>query len=206
MSEHRYEQANSIALLESIRDNDDPEAYKEFVRRFLPIVQDHCLTRCKLRKIERHIGLQLAHDTLEKVRKSKSFKREKLIGPDTDSMIRGWLFRISSNLFYDFHNSQKKKNQVHESYFDELFTKASEINVISLSEKRDIATKILKKLNTKEQEVVLTDLEYKRFHKYLPEDANESLAQRLGIKKDSIRKIRERAIEKLKKAIDEINQ
>ncbi len=206
MSEHKYEQIDSVVLLESIRDNDDPEAFKELVKRFLPIVQGHCLTRCQLRKLDKHIGIQLAHDTLEKVRKSKSFRREKLNGPDSDSMITGWLFRISSNLFYDFHNSQKNKDLVYESYFDDLFNKASEINVISLAEKRDLALKILKVLNLKEREVVLTDLEYKRLQKYLPEDANESLAQRLGIKKDTIRKIRERAIKKLNKAIDEINQ
>jgi DNA-directed RNA polymerase sigma subunit (sigma70/sigma32) len=60
-------------------------------------------------------------------------------------------------------------------------------------------------LNSKEREVVLTDLEFKRSQKYLPEDANESLANRIGVKKNTVRKIRERAIQKLNKAIDEIN-
>jgi DNA-directed RNA polymerase specialized sigma24 family protein len=206
MLKSRYELIDSIDLLEQIRDSDDNEAYKEFVQRFLPIVKDQCLIKCKLRKLDKDIGLQIAHDTFEKVRKSKSFKKEKLIGSDSKSKITGWLFRISSNLFYDFHNSQKCNNQVYDFYIDELFSKASEINVNSLAEKRDLSIKILQKLNPKEREVVLTDIEYKRSHKYLPEDANESLANRIGVKKDTVRKIRERAILKLYKAIDEIHK
>jgi DNA-directed RNA polymerase specialized sigma24 family protein len=206
MLKSKYEQIDSIDLLELIRDSDDNEAYKEFVQRFLPIVKDQCLTKCKLRKLDKSIGLQIAHDTLEKTRKSKSFKREKLNGSDSKSMITGWLFRISSNLFYDFHNSQKCDNIVYDFYIDELFSKTSEINVNSLAEKRDISLKVLQKLNTKEREVVLTDIEYKRSQKYLPEDVNESLAKRIGVKKSTIRKIRERAIMKLNNAIDEINK
>lgn len=206
MFELKYDHTDSIALLERIRDFDDPEAYQELVKRFLPIVQDQCLTKCKLRNVDKHIGQQIAHDTLEKVRRSKSFKREKLNGTDSDSMITGWLYRISCNLFYDYHNSQKTKNPTNESYFDELFTKTSELNGISLSGKRDLAVRILNTLSSKEREVVLTDLEYKRLQKYLPTDASNSLATRLGVKKETIRKIRERAIEKLNKAIDEINK
>lgn len=206
MLKSKYEQIDSIELLELIRDSDDNEAYKEFVQRFLPIIKDQCLTKCKLRKLDRSIGLQIAHDTLEKTRKSKSFKREKLNGSDSKSKITGWLFRISSNLFYDFHNSQKCDDHEYNFYIDELFSKASEINVSSLTEKRDLSIKILQKLNPKEREVVLTDIEYKRSHKYLPEDANESLANRIGVKKNTIRKIRERAIMKLNNAIDEINK
>lgn len=206
MLKSKYEQIDSIDLLELIRDSDDNEAYKEFVQRFLPIVKDQCLTKCKLRKLDKSIGLQIAHDTLEKTRKSKSFKREKLNGSDSKSKITGWLFRISSNLFYDYHNSQKCNDHVYDFYIDELFSKASEINVNSLAEKRDLSIKILQKLNPKEREVVLTDIEYKRSQKYLPEDINESLANRIGVKKDTIRKIRERAIMKLNNAIDEINK
>ena len=206
MLKSKYEQIDSIELLELIRDSDDNEAYKEFVQRFLPIVKDQCLTKCKLRKLDKSIGMQIAHDTLEKTRKSKSFKKEKLNGSDSKSKITGWLFRISSNLFYDYHNSQKCNDQVYDFYIDELFSKAREINVNSLAEKRDLSIKILQKLNPKEREVVLTDIEYKRSQKYLPEDVNESLANRIGVKKDTIRKIRERAIMKLNNAIDEINK
>ena len=201
-----YQSLDNIELLELIRDSEDKHAYSEFVNRFLPIVKEECLNKCKLRKVDKHIGEQIAHDTFEKIRKTKSFDREKLNGVDSKPAITGWLYRISSNLFYDYHKSEKNNNQIHESYFDDLLAKASEINVVNLAETRDIAVKILSSLNHNEREVVLTDIEYKRIHKYLPEDINESLANRLGVKKPTIRKIRERAIKKLNKAIDEINK
>ena len=53
---------------------------------------------------------------------------------------------------------------------------------------------------------MLADIDYKRGQKYLLDDISEILAEELGVKKDTIRKIRERAIEKINKAIDEINQ
>ena len=65
---------------------------------------------------------------------------------------------------------------------------------------------ILKKLNPKERKVLIKDIEYKRHQKYLPNDVIISLALELNVKRDTVRKIRERAIEKIKKAIDEINQ
>jgi len=202
----KYQFTDAIELLELIRDFDDKQAYEEFVQRFLPTVKDECLTKCKLRKIDQQVGQQIAHDTFEKIRKSKSFDREKLNGNESNSSIKGWLYRISTNLFYDYHNSQKVENQLCESYFDDLLFIANEMDVDSLREKRDIAVKIIAKLSPKEREVVLTDFEYKRSHKYLPEEVNDSLANRIGVKKASIRKIRERAIFKLKQAIDEINK
>lgn len=197
---------DDVKLLELIRDNNDIQAFNEFVKRYHPTITEHCITKCKLRKLDKHIGIQIAHDTFDKIKKSKSFKKEKLNGADSKSAIFGWLFRISSNLFYDYHNSQKKDNNINESYFDELFDKAKEISVDSLEEKRNISLEIISKLNLKEREVIITDLEYKRSQKYLPDEVTESLANRIGVKKSSIRKIRERALLKLKKAIDEINK
>ena len=65
---------------------------------------------------------------------------------------------------------------------------------------------ILKKLNKKEQTVILTDIEHKKFQKYLPDDVTEDLTLKLGIKKETVRKIRERAIVKIKEAINEFNE
>jgi RNA polymerase sigma factor (sigma-70 family) len=197
---------DDVVLLERIRDFNDEQAYKEFVNRYLPAVKQECLNKCKLRNVDKHVGIQIAHETFEKVKKSKSFKKRKLNGTDSKTAITGWLYRISSNLFYDYHNSEKKDNEINESYFDELVAEANEICADSLADTRDITVKILAKLNAKEKEVVITDLEYKRNQKYLPSDVNETLAKNLGVKKPTVRKIRERAIAKLKKAINEINK
>jgi len=203
----KYKLKEDVDLLELIRDFDDDFAYEEFVNRFHPIIEKECLNKCKLRNVDKHIGKQICHDTFDKVRTSKSFKKEKLNGKEARSAITGWLYRISSNLFYDYHNSQKTDiNNVNESYFDDLIEYANEVSASSNAEIRDITENILTKLNSKEREVIITDFEYKRSQKYLPEDVNESLSFRLGVKKSSIRKIRERAIVKLKKAIDEVNK
>lgn len=193
-------------MLELIRDDGDEIAYQEFVSRFLPKVKDECVNKCKLRKIDKHIGIQIAHDTFEKVKNSRSFKREKLNGGGSKNAIIGWLYRISSNLFYDYHNSKTNNNQFNESYFDDLKGYAKEASVNSNAEIRDITEIMLKKLNFKEREVLITDIEYKRSQKYLPKDVNEYLSNRLNVKKSSIRKIRERAVKKIKNAIDELNK
>lgn len=79
-------------------------------------------------------------------------------------------------------------------------------SIESLKNKKDLAVFIFCKLNSKEKRIILTDLKYKRHHKYLPDTVIEELARELSLKPASIRKARERAIEKIKKAIDEINQ
>ena len=197
---------SDIKLLESLcSQSDDSEFYDEFVKRFLPDVQKECEIKCKIQKIDSHIGIQIAHDTFERVRKYKSFKKDKIELKNDRKGIIAYLLRISTCLFYD-HYKHKKKTVIHRTYFDDLFdTYSSKINVNQLKTQKDIAIGILKKLNKNEQRVFLTDLDYKRHSKYLPDDVTESLATELGIKKDYIRRIRKRAIEKINKAIDEIN-
>jgi DNA-directed RNA polymerase sigma subunit (sigma70/sigma32) len=45
-----------------------------------------------------------------------------------------------------------------------------------------------------------------KFQKFLPADVTEDLALKLNVKKETIRKIRERAIEKINQAIKEFNK
>lgn len=201
-----YKLIDDIGLLELIRDQDDDQAYKEFVNRFLPGVKEECVNKCKLRNVDKHVGEQISHETFEKVRKSKSFDPNRLNGSDTRKAINGWLYRISLNLFYDYHNSQKPDQAIPESYFDELLVHGERADAKTLADQRDFTKKILGCLTEKEREVIITDYEWKRSKKYLPRDINASLAERIGVKKESVRKIRERAIKKIKKAIDDFNQ
>lgn len=195
---------DDISLLEGFTKTRDEELYNEFVKRYYSKVKDECIKKCKMRKIDVHIGEQIAHETFEKVKNTKTFKSEKLNSGDPKNAIKGWLYRISTNLFYDYHNSIEKKSEISVSYFDEL---ASEVerNPKKLLSKKELAKLVFSKLNVKEKEVVLTDIEYKRGMKYLPHDILESLAERINVKKDTVRKIRERAILKIKLAINEIN-
>lgn len=197
---------DDIELLEQICSTDSDEAYEEFVNRYYDDVLEQCKIKCKSRNIDLHVGKQIAHEVFERVRKYKSFNKSKLNTKKPRNAIIGWLFRILIRLFYDYHNAQKKEEVPVNSYFDDLAAEAGSIDVENLAYKRDLSLIILGKLNKKEKEVVLADLEYKRGQKYLPDDITESLANRLGVKKPTIRKIRERAINKIKRALDEIKQ
>ncbi len=197
---------DDISLLELLCETDKNEVYNEFVNRFYNDVLEQCEIKCKSRDIDLHIGKQITHEVFERVRKYKSFNKSKLNIKNPKKAITGWLYRILIRLFYDYHNSKKKKDVPVSSYFDDLSAEAGSIDVENLAFKRDLAVIILGKLNKKEKEVVLTDLEHKRGQKYLPDDITESLANRLGVKKPTIRKIRERAINKIKLALDEIKQ
>lgn len=205
---HLYSEFKSfddITLLEYVCKIDCDKAYEEFVNRYYDDVFIQCKIKCKSRKIDLQIGKQITHEVFERVRKYKSFNKSKLNTKNPRNAILGWLYTFLIRLFYDYHNSQKKKEVYINSYFDDLAIDARKIDVKSLAFIRDLSEIIIKKLNAKEKEVILTDLEHKRGQKYLPDDITESLANRLGVKKPTIRKIRERAINKIKLALHEIN-
>lgn len=202
----KIKELDDISLLELLCKTDSDEAYEEFVNRFYNEVLVQCKIKCKSRNVDLHIGKQIAHETFERVRKYKSFNKSKLKTNNQRKAILGWLYKFMIRLFYDYHNSQKNEEVKINSYFDELAEYAETINVESLAFKRNLAIIIYNKLNKKEKEVVLTDLEYKRGQKYLPDDISETLANKLGVKKPTVRKIRQRAINKIKLALDEINQ
>lgn len=194
-----------IELLERLSSFNEDIVYSEFVNRYYKNVRKECLLKCQKRKLDKQIGEQIAHDTFERVRKSKSFDKNKLTCKDEKKAILGWLYRIQSNLFYDYHKSQNTKVEKVEFYLDELLLEVKPSSGMELSDKRDIAVKIFSKLSPKQKIVVLKDAEHKRFQKYHKTDVLDDLAEELKVKKSSVRKIRERAIKKIKDAIDEIN-
>lgn len=197
-----------VQLLEQLCSTDDDQHhYDHFVKRFLTDVQTHCEHVCNVRKLDSHIGQQIAHETFENVRKYKSYNRDGSKIADDRKAILSYLKRISTNLFNNHHNSAKRKEITHKTYFDDILRAMSEnVDVKALKNKKDIALLIFGKLNKKEQAVVLKDIEYKKHQKYLPDDVTISLAAELNVKVGSIRKIRARAIEKIKIAIDEVNK
>lgn len=194
-----------VELLERLSSFDEDIVYNEFVKRYYKEVKMECLLKCNKRKLDKHIGEEIAHDTFERVRKSKSFDKSKLTCKDQKNAILGWLYRIQTNLFYDYHKSQNTKTEKIEFYLDELFQEIKPSSGMELSNKRDITIKIYSKLTPKQRKVILKDIEYKKSQKYHKTDVLDNLANELGVAKNSIRKIRERAIIKIKEAINEIN-
>lgn len=201
-------QLSDVQLLELLcSTTDDNVLYSHFVDRFLPHVQKECLKICNRRKIDQHVGQQIAHETFERVRRYKSFKKDGIKIAHEKKAVIIYLNRVSTHLFNDFYNNEKKEDTVHRTYFDDIISSHESYDDIEgLKRKKDISIAIFKKLNPKEKAILLKDIEYKRHNKYLPDDVISVLSQELNIKPDTIRKIRQRAIEKIKKAINEINQ
>jgi RNA polymerase sigma factor (sigma-70 family) len=188
---------------------DDKEAYDEFVRRFYGDVRAECERRCKAQKLDLHIGVQVAHDTFENVRRYKTFRQDEIRIANSRKAILAYLIRIAVNLFNDHHRREKKqKEQIHhKSYFDDLLGEMDKRNdPARLKQIKDITFQIFKSLNQREQKVVLADTEHKKHQKYLPDNVTERMAAEMGIKKDTVRKIRERAIKKIKTPINEFNK
>lgn len=197
-----------IELLERLCSSDDDDLlYSQFLNRFLPDVEKECSRICNSRKLDSHVGKQIAHETFERVRKYKSFTKDQIKLANERKAIIVYLNRISLSLFNDFYNNEHKKEIVHKTYFDDIISPDSQaIDVKDLKKKKDLALLIFKKLNKKEQTILLADIEHKRHQKYLPDNVLDNLAKDLNIKRDTVRKIRERAIQKIKQAIDEINE
>lgn len=199
-----------IQLLTALcSEQDDNDLYTEFVKRFHTKLQQECTNVCKKRKLDLHIGQQICHEVFEKLRKYKSFKADEVKIVSSHKAILVYLFRIARNLFTDWHNKEKKAKEpyVGRSYFDELAESLKPPEGVEiLLWKKEMSLKIINKLNSKEKIVMLTDLDHKKQQRYLPDEITELLAEKLGVKKPTIRKIRERGINKIKTALDEINQ
>lgn len=199
---------SDIGLLELLCSQyEDELLYTQFINRFLPDMILECNKICKSRKLDRHIGIQIAHETFERVKKYKSFKSDKIKLPDDRRAILVYLLKISTRLFNDHYRKEKSKEENHRNYFDDICdSNELKTDVKELKNKKDISCLIWGNLSDKEKRVVLVDMEFKRHQKYLPDDVTESLAKELNVKKDTVRRLRKRAIEKINKTINEINQ
>jgi DNA-directed RNA polymerase specialized sigma24 family protein len=186
----------------------DDGLYEEFVNRFNNEVVEECKRICAARQLHNHIGIEIAGEVFERVRKYKSFNLNELKKPDPHQAILVYLFRYCLNLFADYHNKEKRrtKNLNLKTYFDNLYIVDEEIDTEVLKAVKDRSISIYDKLNEKERKVILADVEHKKHQPYLPDDVIERLADELDIRKDSVRKIRQRAIAKIKKAINALTQ
>lgn len=192
-------------LLEFICSNEANDlSYSIFVNRYIKDVETQCIKICERRKLDKHVGLQIAHDAFAKIKKYRSFNKSKLKGNNERRAILGFVYIICINLFKDYHNKNKETATNPTSYFDELKS-TIKFDVKNNQQIKDYTLRILKKLNAKEIRVLQTDIEYKRHHKYLPDEVVSTLCEELNIKESGIRKLRERLTVKIKKEIDVIN-
>lgn len=205
-STHHLQLSDTELLVQLCSEDDDAALYEEFVNRFIKEITAKCHRICHIRKLDEQIGTTIAHECFEKVRKYKSFKPNKIRIKDPQKAILAYLHSFVYNLFNDYHSAVKREQDGNgiKSYFKNILDGVDQKNDPEhLKKIRDSALKALETLKPQEQKILLTDLEYKRTSKYLPDDVIELLSVELGRKKATIRKIRERAIKKIKIAINE---
>lgn len=184
----------------------DEVGYNEFVNRYIKDVQKLCQKICRRRRLHDHVGLQICHDALQKLRGLKSFNRNKLRAGDQRKSILGFVYVICINLFNDHHNKVTRQfGSNHGFYLDDLAEAFKVSGKIDNHRRKELSERILKKLSPKEQKVLLTDMEYKRHQVYLPDEVVASLCEELKVSQSALRKIRERLKTKISKEIDVIN-
>ena len=136
--------------------NDDDALYEHFVGRFLPDVQKECKRICENRKIDPHVGLQIAHETFERLRKYKSFKTDEIKLPNERKAILVYLYRFCIRLFDTYHKKAEKSEVNFKSYFDDILSPQEKrsADIKSLKEKKDLAVLIMENLNPKERKII----------------------------------------------------
>jgi len=203
----QYERYSDVELMDALCSNgDDQSLYNEVVRRFLPELKQQCHRKCERQGLDLHIGEEIAHKVFERVRKYKSFKRNETRAPTSRAAVLAYLARSASRLFLDHFNKEKRQEEVPDTYITDLRAEATATNPARLQEIKEKTALAFAKLTTREKAVVLADLDYKRHTKYLPDDVITELSQSLGVKPDTIRKLRQTAKQKLQQAFDEINE
>lgn len=197
-----------LALLELLcASADDDLIYDHFVSRFLPDLKAECRRICAKRKLDNHLGNQIAHECFERIRAAKTFSVKKANVTNPRKAILVYLFQCANNRFIDYYKRDKKAILERRSYLDDIQDEIAEsLDPEDLDRKQKLTDIILLKLSPNERKVIIADAEYKRGQSYLPDEVLEDLAFEMKVKPDTIRKIRERGLQKIKKAIDEINQ
>lgn len=187
------------------------EAFKEFYQRYSHTLWEICSKICS-RLVEGKGAEDLMSQVFRKVYyNAASFNSG---GCTTETAIRkrikGWLFKIAQNQFRDWIKTDKKKKvdsyspEEFKNYLDDLGGNQEEI--IKRSEESIVFEEVWDTMSEREQDVLrLSYLYYDvaEDNHRMPSDKVEELAEFHNVTKVYIRKIRQRALEKLKKRCKE---
>ncbi len=122
--------------------------YKEFVRRFLPEVKEKCKEKCNRQKLDPHIGESIAHDVFARLRRYKTFKKDKFQGTGEHKWILAYLIRAAGNLFIDHFYQTKRAEEAHVTYFDDFREEASSIDPSQLKDVKEKSELIFKEIKS----------------------------------------------------------
>ena len=145
--------------------------------------------------------------------KAATFKLPADVSGETETrLVRAWLGVIAANLLRRLLRNHECEQTKDDEEWDTIIDSAApsdareEQDTPELSARRKLITEALDTLTEREQLVLRTTYQFyrigKRFQR-LPNSVSQELAQQLGTTPENLRKIRERALEKVRDYINE---
>jgi RNA polymerase sigma factor (sigma-70 family) len=180
----------------------------EFHGRFKNRLYQNCLRLCHRNRVDEDIAKDLFQDTM--IKALENLKRF-CLNEDYDlqhstNTITKWLNKIAFNLFIDYLEKQYKSHLDIDLCDEEMFVdnttldEPDELDIYLDSINFDATLQSgWDTLNDKERLVVYYGIRYNCLHKkHMPDDVIIKASKILGVKRDSIRQIKLRALEKFR--------
>lgn len=189
-------------------DDDAREAFRVFYERHEPWLRAMIRTRRLGRLVDWDEGRKDAVQlTFQRAyRGAGSFKLEDLAGCDENSAarrVRAWLGGIATNVIADIHRVQGMEAPLYEDQQDAPPTPLELLDPADPPPVVQALAAELEQLSEKEQEVVAADMEHKSgiANEHLPPGVAQELADKWGTTTAYVRKVRQRAHQKLKERL-----
>ena len=192
-------------------DDDAREAYGVFYKRHEPWLRAMIRTRRLGKLIDWDEGrkdvvqftFQRAYDG------AGTFRLEDLAGCDDDyasRKVRAWLGGIATNVIADIHRAQGAEVLLYEDRHDAPPTPLELLDRDDPTPAVQALAAELEKLSEREQEVIAADMEHKMgvANEHLPPGIAQELANRWGTTTAYVRKVRQRAHQKLRERLDHL--
>lgn len=187
---------SELLLLMSYQEEEELEAklaFDEFRRRYNDILWRACQKVCSYFSQSKELQDIVFNNTLLSIYKSNSYDESK-------AKVLLWIFGIAKNelsLALAEINSTEKPLSVDESYKLELLTDNKSDEQLEESFELCVLSNAIKTLSEREQEILLTYHQYSDGNKHLPDIVLERLKEKYQTTSPNIRKIKQRATEKV---------
>lgn len=189
-------------------DGDAREGFQIFYERHEPWLRAMIRTRRLGQLLDWDEGRKdVVHDTFQRAYlHAGSFERERLQGCDEETAtrrVRAWLGGIANRVIADILRSQRMEVPLDEDRHD---ARPTALELLDPEEPTPLVQALaaeLGRLSEKEQEVIAADLEHKSgmANEHLPPGVAKHLAEKWGTTPDYVRKLRQRAHQKLKERL-----